>query len=204
MAARAQDGASLYAIIRSRRPARYLEIGSGTSTRFAARAKRDGRLTTHIGSIDPHPRAEIDSLCDEIVREPLETAGLPRFAALRAGDVVFLDSSHRAFMNSDVTVFFLDVLPELVAGVIVGIHDILLPWDYPPEWGRRFYSEQYLLAVALLARDPRVQPLLPCHYVGAAPTLADVLVPLWNDLPGVDPHGFAFWFEVSLERTAGR
>jgi hypothetical protein len=119
---------------------------------------------------------------------------------------VFFDGSHRAFMNSDATVFFLEILPALPAGVIVGIHDILLPWDYPPEWAPRYYSEQYLLAAALLARDPRLRTLLPCHHVATTADLAGRLAPLWDDarLRGTDPRGFAFWLEVTAGEEAGR
>lgn len=34
-------------------------------------------------------------------------------------------------MNSDVTVFFIDILPRLRSGVIGHVHDITLPYDYP-------------------------------------------------------------------------
>jgi hypothetical protein len=53
------------------------------------------------------------------------------FDRLQAGDVLFLDGLHRGFMNSDVTGFMLDVLPRLRPGVLVYVHDIPLPWDYP-------------------------------------------------------------------------
>lgn len=190
------DTASLYAMVRRRGPRQYVEVGSGTSTKVVARARRDGGLATRITSIDPHPRAEVDRLCDAVVRRPFESADLGVFSTLQEDDVVFFDGSHRAFMNSDATVFFLDVVPALPPGVVVGVHDILLPWDYPPEWGDRYYSEQYLLAVALLAGDAQIRPLLPCHHVSTTPELAGVLAPLWDDprLAGVDPRGFAFWF----------
>jgi len=60
-----------------------------------------------------------------------------------------VDNSHRCFQNSDVTVVFLDVLPRLRSGVIIYIDDVYLPYDYPPEWSMRYYSEQYLLAVVV-------------------------------------------------------
>src|SRR5205823_13278841 len=66
------DAAALYSFIRARRPARYHEVGSGNSTLFAARAIRDGGLPTHIVSVDPHPRADIDHVCDEVIRAPLQ------------------------------------------------------------------------------------------------------------------------------------
>ena len=189
------DGASFYALVRDRRPPRYLEIGSGSSTKFVARARRDGDLDTKVISIDPHPRAEVDELCDEVIRKPLEVADLSVFAGLEAGDVVFFDGSHRVFMNSDVAVFFLDVLPELPAGVLVGIHDIYLPDDYPAEIAGRYYSEQYMLAAYLLG-GAEVEIVLPAWWASADLRLGGMLNGLWSrpGLEQVERHGVSFWF----------
>ncbi len=129
------------------RPKRFVEVGSGDSTRSASRRRsiRDHSLPTLITSIDPTPRAEIDKLCDFVIRKPLEEVELDVFDELGPGDFLFIDGSHRSFSNSDVTVAFLDVLPRLRAGVVVHFHDIFWPYDYPPEWADRYYSEQYLL-----------------------------------------------------------
>jgi predicted O-methyltransferase YrrM len=189
------DGASFYAFMREREPARYLEIGSGNSTKFVARAKRDGELQTRIVSIDPHPRAEVDELCDEVIRKPLEAADLSIFGTLEAGDILFFDGSHRVFMNSDVAVFFLEVLPLLPAGVLVGIHDIYLPDDYPADIAERYWSEQYPLATWLLG-GADVEIVLPAWRVSTDPVLRHRLDDLW-DRPGLGPverHGVAFWF----------
>ena len=168
------DGVSLYCFIRERSPRRYVEIGSGNSTLFVDRARRDGSIDMEIVSIDPFPRREVDAICDRVVRQPLESADLGIFDGLQAGDVVFLDGSHRVFMNSDATVFFLDVLPELPPGVLVGIHDIHLPDDYRPEHAERHYSEQYLLASYLLCEGSWIRPVLPCWYVSHHPELGEL------------------------------
>jgi hypothetical protein len=190
------DTASIYGLIRSWAPARYVEVGSGFSTMVVARAKRDGGLPTTITSIDPHPRAGIDALCQRVIRQPLESTDLGVFADLRAGDVAFYDGSHRVFTNSDTTVFYLEVLPELAPGVLVGIHDILWPDDYLPEWADYWFSEQYLLGAYLLAETPWLTPLLACNYVSGHPDLSKVLDPLWKEpaLTGLDPRGFCVWF----------
>ena len=192
------DGVALYALLRERKPRHYLEIGSGNSTKFVARAKRDGALDTTIVSIDPHPRAEVDGLCDAIIRRPLETAGAQVFDELESGDIVFFDGSHRTFTSSDSTVFFLEVLPKLPIGTIVGIHDVFLPDDYPPDWTDRYYSEQYLLAAYLLARCRWLEPILAAWYVSSHPYLRRRLDELWEDprLEGVERHGCAFWMQV--------
>jgi len=193
------DTASLYGLLRHWNPRHYVEIGSGNSTMVAARARSDGGLDTTITSIDPQPRAEIDRVCDRVVREPLELVDLSLFKELSSGDVVFVDCSHRVFTNSDVTTFYLDVLPELPGGVFVGIHDVLWPDDYLPEWREYWFSEQYLLGAFLLAETPWLRPILACNYVSGRPDLAAILDPIWKHLApsGVDTRGFAFWFRVA-------
>lgn len=74
------DAVSLYAFTCLRNPSRCIEIGSGHSTKFIRRAIDDHALRTWIVSIDPQPRAQIDALCDEIRREPLEETDLRVFA----------------------------------------------------------------------------------------------------------------------------
>jgi SAM-dependent methyltransferase len=193
------DGAALYSFVRARRPRRYLEVGSGNSTKFVARARRDGELSTRIVSIDPAPRAEVNDLCDVVIREPLEATSLAPFTELEAGDIVFFDGSHRTFMNSDATVFLLEVLPTLPEGTLVGIHDIHLPDDYPAEWTERHYSEQYLLAAYLLAGCRWFEPRLAAWYVSRHSSLAAILEPLWGrpGLGEVQRHGGAFWLEIT-------
>src|SRR5207249_4908129 len=133
-------------------PKRFFEIGSGDSTRFARQAIRDHQLQTTITSFDPRPCAKIDDICDHSFRTPLEECNPEIFNQLEAGDILFVDGSHRVFTNSDVTVVFVEILPLLKPGVFIQFHDICLPYDYPQEWNRRFYSEQYLLATYILAQ----------------------------------------------------
>ena len=191
------DAAALYATLAFSNPGRYVEVGSGNSTRFARRAIRDHGLRTRITSIDPRPRVEIDSIADEVLRAPLEETDLKWVTGLGAGDVLFIDGSHRCFMNSDVTVAFLEVLPRLPAGVRVHIHDIFLPYDYPPEWTEHHYSEQYLLAAYLLGGASGTRITLANTFVSRDPELSPLLDPLWNGIgdAGIDRHGCSFWME---------
>jgi hypothetical protein len=193
------DAVALYSFICLRRPKRYVEIGSGISTQFARRAIQDHNLLTKITSIDPKPRAHIDALCDRVIRRPVEVVDLAVFDELEAGDVLFIDGSHRCFMNSDVAVVFLDVLPRLRSGVLVEFHDILLPYDYPPGWRLRYYSEQYLLAAYLLARSNSFQVVLPNFFITRDPELGQVLGPLWAKpgMKGVQSYGSSFWIETT-------
>jgi hypothetical protein len=160
------DAVALYGMLVEFRPKRMMEVGSGDSTKFARRAIRDQGLRTHLTSIDPQPRASIDQLCDHVIRQPLEEVDTAVFEQLQAGDFLFIDSSHRTFTNSDVTILFMNLLPRLAEGVVVHLHDIFWPFDYPPEWNDRYYSEQYLLGTYLLnsgAATPKV--LLPDAFI---------------------------------------
>src|SRR5262249_31617104 len=127
-------------------------------------------LSTRIVSIDPHPRAEIDPLCDEIIRSPVEDIDLPALVSMiGARDVVFVDNSHRAFQNSDGTVCLVEFLPALPSGVAFGVHDICLPYDYDPCYRDYFYSEQYLLAAYLLGGADGDRILMPAYYAARCP-----------------------------------
>lgn len=194
------DAVTLYGIVARKNPAVYLEVGSGNSTKFVRRAVSDHRLRTRIVSIDPCPRAEIDTLCDETLRTPAENVPVERFASLNSGDVLFIDNSHRSFQNSDVTFFFTEILPSLKPGVIYGIHDIFLPGDYPPTWAMRFYSEQYLLMAYLLGGAGGDEILFPVAYASydeeIKKTLLEGFSPRapWGDKP---LFGCAFWMVKS-------
>lgn len=165
------DAMALIQMLRSGNPATFLEIGSGFSTMFAREAVRRYGLSTRLVSVDPQPRAEIDPLCDEVVRRPLEDCDFALFDRLEAGDVLFLDSSHRSFQGSDVTVFFLEILPRLKSGVIVHIHDVYLPDDYVSGQVRRLWNEQYLLGVLLLFGQG-FEILFPSWFVTQDPELS--------------------------------
>ncbi len=192
------DGISIYSFLALRKPELYLEVGSGNSTKFARQAINDHQLATKIISIDPEPRAEIDRICDQVIREPLEETDITIFNRLEAGDMVFIDNSHCCYMNSDVTVTFMDVLPYLKKGVLVGFHDIFLPYDYSPYLIKRFYSEQYLLAAYLLAESNKLRIELPNAYITRDTELINILSPIWDHfkLDPIKKVGYAFWVKI--------
>jgi hypothetical protein len=157
------DALLLCTLLRDMAPATYLEIGSGHSTRFARLIIQRLGLPTRIVSIDPAPRAEIDALCDRVIRSGLQDLEPGEFPALNAGDLLFFDGSHRTYPNSDVTVFFTEMLPRLPADCVWGLHDIFLPDDYPDAWRARFYSEQYMLVAYLLGGGGHDRLLAAAH-----------------------------------------
>ena len=134
------DAAVAYALMRERKPQHLIEVGSGHSTRVLSKAL--GGLG-EILAIDPAPRADIAGLPGvQVVTSTVQSAPLELFDRLGRGDVLFIDSSHILMPGSDVDLLFNRILPRLPAGVIVHIHDIFLPFDYPPVWGWRAYNEQ--------------------------------------------------------------
>lgn len=160
----------------------YMEVGSGNSTLFVRAALHQMGKKTRIVSIDPAPRAEIDAICDEVIRQPVETVDLSIFDRLESGDTLFIDNSHRSFMNSDVTVCMTEVIPRLKPGVLVGIHDMFLPYDYPATWSERGYNEQYLLAAMLLAGPKYFDIQLANHWLFRQGAHVAPLARVWETL----------------------
>ena len=89
----------------------------------------------------------------KILQQQVQTVPIEEFTSLKSGDILFIDSSHVAKIGSDVIYEYLEILPRLAPGVLIHIHDIVLPMDYPYEWTDKFkffWNEQYLLQGFLL------------------------------------------------------
>ncbi len=138
-------------LTRERRFGRIVEIGSGHSTRFVARAVRDGDLATRLTAIDPQPRAALSGLAIERVPATVQEAGLAPFSSLTAADAVVIDSSHILMPGTDVDFLVSSVLPALPSGIHIHIHDIFLPSGYPADWLWRGYNEQSVIAGLIAA-----------------------------------------------------
>ena len=192
------DIIGIYSMLAINKPKKYIEVGSGNSTKVAFKAKKDHNLDTQIISIDPMPRAEIDHLADKVIREPFENLDLSLLLELESGDILFIDNSHRILPNSDAMVFFMEILPKLKEGVIVHVHDIYLPYDYPQNMCDRAYTEQYGLAFYLLANPTKFHTLLPNYFISEDKELSSILNPIWEmkQLSGVEIHGGSFWLEI--------
>ena len=158
------DAAMAYSIVCNIQPKRIVEVGSGHSTRFLAKAVADSALSTTITSIDPAPRADLEGLKGvQLVSKPLHEVGIELFSTLTEGDILAIDSSHVLMPGSDVDVLQNRILPELPTGVIVQVHDIFLPDNYPKAWEWRGYNEQ--LGIALLLRGGKSwDAMFASHY----------------------------------------
>jgi len=189
------DTIILYTIIEKFRPKKYLEIGSGNSTKVAAFCRGQEKLTLSITCIDPHPRREIQEIANTWINEQIQSVSLDHFKNLEPNDIVFLDGSHVLHANSDVMWFFMEILPVIPKGVIIHIHDIFLPYDYPQWVCDRFFSEQYILAACLLNSDD-FKIICPNYYLLIEKISPNVWMELWKipALNGVKKHGRSFWF----------
>ena len=195
------DAAVAYTLVRRLRPRLLIEVGSGHSTRFFSRAVADAGLATRILAIDPAPRAPLAGLDIELITATVQTAGLAPFERLQAGDVLSIDSSHILMPGSDVDFLLNQVLPGLTPGVVVHIHDIFLPDDYPPAWAWRAYNEQ--LGVAAMLHGGSWRVLWSSRYVTTRlPELLQAsLVSRLPRCPGAEDS--SLWL-VRMDRRTGR
>ena len=194
------DSRALFVLLRAWRPRRLIEVGSGYSSMLIADVNRrflDGSL--NITCIEPYPRPFLKNPemgIDRLLVAKVQEVPMAEFAALEAGDVLFIDSSHVAKTGSDITHLFLKVLPHLQPGVRVHVHDIFLPNEYPKDWvldENRSWNEQYFLQ-ALLMYSNRYRMVFGCSYAFAR-------YPEQVRMALAHPKGHAFaggsfWFEV--------
>jgi predicted O-methyltransferase YrrM len=152
------DGEILYCFIRHFKPKRIIEIGSGYSTRLSLLAARrnaeDGHARAGVIACEPYPEEVLSRGLDGLTLRQtfVQDVPLTEFDSLQANDILFIDSSHVLKIGSDVQYEYLEILPRLRPGVIVHVHDIFLPAEYPRTWVMdqfRFWTEQYLLQAFL-------------------------------------------------------
>jgi hypothetical protein len=144
-------------IIRLKKPAKIIEVGSGQSTkmaRLAIQANQRENASYHCRHIciEPYEVPWLEKIGVEVLRKKVEDVGVEFFRQLEANDILFIDSSHIIRPQGDVLFEYLELLPTLNRGVIVHIHDIFSPRDYLAGWvvsGVRLWNEQYLLEAFL-------------------------------------------------------
>jgi hypothetical protein len=153
------DAEIYHCMIRHFKPKKIVEVGSGATTYLAARAcryniERD-RKATELYAIDPFPNPIVRKGFPGLTRlidKRIQDVGVDFFSTLAANDILFIDSSHVATIGSDVNYELLEIVPGLRKGVIVHVHDIFLPLEYPKKWvfeDKFFWNEQYLLQAFL-------------------------------------------------------
>ena len=192
--------------MRGLKPRRIVELGSGHSTLFMAAAAERNRadgVETELRTFDPYPSVARPGLPGLASLEPVRAQDVPLevFTSLEPGDVLFVDTTHTVKLDSDVNRIVLDVLPALPPGVLVHVHDIFLPYEYPREWPEEsgfHWAEQYLLQ-AFLAGNPGFEVLAATFALCRdRPDAMARLAPTWR--PGAEAS--AFWFRSTAGPAA--
>ena len=156
---RSVDAEILHCMVRYFKPKKLIEVGSGYSTFISAAASLINTKEGHpadLTAIEPYPNDVLKNGfpgLNSLRTEPVQDIPLSLSESLGKNDILFIDSSHVAKVGSDVLYLFLEVLPRLKEGVVVHVHDIFIPMDYPKDWivnEHRFWTEQYLLQAFLI------------------------------------------------------
>lgn len=152
------DGLFLYAMIRKFKPQRIIEVGSGYSSALMLDTnERFMNNSIQFSFIEPNPE-RLESLLRQedykntsIIKQFVQSVNLDVFKSLKANDILFIDSSHITKSASDVNFLFFNILPILPSGVIIHVHDIFYPLEYPENWitDGRNWNEIYLLRAFL-------------------------------------------------------
>lgn len=154
---RSGDAEYLYAFVRLKKPRTIIEVGCGHSSLIIQHALKANQTENQAYSfehicIEPYENDWLDGLEVTTIRALVESLQHSFFNRLKAGDILFIDSSHIIRPDGDVLYEILQLLPSLAPGVYVHFHDIFTPRDYLTEWttnGMVFWNEQYILEAYL-------------------------------------------------------
>jgi predicted O-methyltransferase YrrM len=151
------DALTLYSMLRTFKPRRIIEIGSGySSAAMLDTAERFLDDTVTFTFIEPYPDL-LYSLIKErdkkhaILPEKLQDVSQEIFKSLETNDILFIDSTHVSKLGSDVNRIIFEILPSLNPGVLIHVHDIFWPFEYPADWVKQGFAwnEAYLLRAFL-------------------------------------------------------
>lgn len=154
------DAEVLYSMIRNFKPNKIIEIGSGYSTYLSAQAIEKNRSENknyecELIAIEPYPNKILKRGfpgLSRLLTTKIEDIPLSLFSELKENDILFIDSSHVLKIGGDVKYEYLELIPRLNKNVIIHVHDIFLPAEYPKKWimdDKHFWTEQYLLQAFL-------------------------------------------------------
>ena len=157
----AGDADYMYSMIRTIKPRRIIEIGSGFSTLIALKAidknrEENSDYKCEMTCIEPYEFNWLEQTSANIIRNELENVDIGLFKTLKENDFLIIDSTHMIKPGGDVLKEYLEIIPLLNQGVYIHIHDIFTPRDYPVEWlvnENRFWNEQYLLEAMLIGNS---------------------------------------------------
>lgn len=197
------SAALLHAFIRASGTRKVIEIGGGYSSlvSMAALEANHGAAGFRFVCVEPYASGWLRSAiaargaAATLIEKPAQELDAGTLADLASGDILFIDSSHCVHLASDVNFLFLEVLPRLKPGVMVHIHDVYVPYEYPREHffgpNKKFWNEQYLLE-ALLTENPHWEIVLPAFMV-QTDMEAEFRAAFPHYDPGLDRKSSSFW-----------
>ncbi len=196
------DAQFLFAALCHFKPRHMIEVGSGYSSLISADVnRRILESNMEFVCIEPFPRQFLLDGVDgvsELVQMKVEDVELSFFDRLVKDDILFIDSSHVSKTGSDVNYLFFEVLPRLNKGVLVHIHDIFLPDEYPKVWvidECRNWNEQYLVR-AFLQFNAVWEIVWMSHYMGTRHTRS--LQAVFPDYPKLGGGG-SLWIRKTVK-----
>lgn len=168
------DAIFLYCHLRSMKPQRIVEVGSGFSSAVILdTVERFLRQAPDVTLIEPNPARVLSLLTPgdrervTLIQDQVQNVPLALFSCLEDGDLLLIDSSHVVKAGNDLYFLFFEVLPCLPAGVVVHFHDVFYPFDYRSDWLSmgRYWNEAYLLR-AFLSHNAEWRIRFFSSYVG--------------------------------------
>jgi len=153
------DALTLQSMMLRLKPRRIIEVGSGFSSCVMLDTNRDFLDNKiELTFIDPHPERLQTLISDKdlshctLLEQKLGDVDTRLFEQLCENDILFIDSTHVAKINSDVLHYVFGILPSLKNGVFIHIHDIGFPFQYSVNdlMSGRAWNEAYLLRAFLM------------------------------------------------------
>lgn len=134
------DAIFLYLVIRHFSPKRIIEVGSGFSTSVMFDVNNHFFSSNiDISLVEPFPYHLKQAFGEDLkhiscIPSKAQDTDTTFYNKLNENDILFIDSTHVSKTGSDVNHLIFTILPSLNKGVLIHIHDIFYPFEYPEAW----------------------------------------------------------------------
>jgi hypothetical protein len=152
------DATVFYCLVNTIRPRRIIDVAGGNTTTLMLDMNdtcfRDDPM--HITLIEPHPERVEPYLGEESGLDKLycrvQEVDEDLFRSLEPNDVLFLDTTHISKMGGEVNYLAFRIFPLLKPGVVIHIHEIFYPFEYPSSFFRsgKSWNEIYMWRAFLM------------------------------------------------------
>lgn len=193
------DSSFLFLMLRDLKPKQIMEVGSGWSSALMLDVNElSPKKPAQLTFIEPYPERlygamrKGDKKFCKVIENKVQSVPVAEFQKLNTGDLLFIDNSHVSKTGSDVNYLFFEVLPQLKKGVVIHIHDIFYPFEYPAQWvieEKRNWNEIYTLRALLTNNDTFEIMFWPSYLKAVNQSKLEKLVP-----PAVD-FGGSIWLK---------